>query len=154
MIWKKLSWFQTSLPLTASPRHCLITACHFRVASLSKHAALAFSPRRIALKSTVCDLLLWAKRREYRLIGLTLLTAWSSLCGKWRLCSWTISPSKRQCREWQASLKAALRWKTQKAKKSFDCCKLFWDFIPTKSTDSFQFLELLFEVKRQPYLSS
>ena len=29
------------------------------------------------------------KRQGYRLIGLTLLTAWSSLCGKWRLRSWT-----------------------------------------------------------------
>ena len=31
----------------------------------------------------------WAKRQGYRSIGMTLLAAWSSLCDKWRLRSWT-----------------------------------------------------------------
>ena len=44
---------------------------------------------QVEKKSTVCGLLLWAKRRGYRLIGFTLLTAWSFLCGEWRLRSCT-----------------------------------------------------------------
>ena len=45
-----VSWFQTSLPLTALPLLRLITAYRFRVAALSGHAALAFPPSDIALK--------------------------------------------------------------------------------------------------------
>ena len=48
--WPVLSWFQTSQPVTALLLHCLISACHFKVAALSSHAALAFSPGGIALK--------------------------------------------------------------------------------------------------------
>ena len=45
-----LSWFHTSLLLTALPLHHLITACRFRVAALRGHAAVAFSPRGITPK--------------------------------------------------------------------------------------------------------
>ena len=41
------------------------------------------------LKSTVYSLPRWTKRWGYGFIGKTLLVAWSSLCGKWRLRSCT-----------------------------------------------------------------
>ena len=64
---------------------------------------------RVELKSTVCDLPRWEKRQGYRSIGKTLLAAWSSLCGKWRLRSYTnIIIEAAMCGERQASLKAAL----------------------------------------------
>ena len=44
---------------------------------------------RVELKSTVYYLPWWAKQEGYRFIGKTLLAAWSSLCGKWRLRSYT-----------------------------------------------------------------
>ena len=43
----------------------------------------------VELKSTVCNLLRWAKRQGYRFIGKTLLAARLYLCGKWRLRSCT-----------------------------------------------------------------
>ena len=71
----------------------VIIACCFRVAALSGNAPLALSPSGIAPElnriQPVCNLPRWAKRQGYRSIGLTLLAAWSSLCGKWRLRSWT-----------------------------------------------------------------
>ena len=45
-----LRWFQTSLLLAALPLRHMIIACHFRVAALNGHTALAFSPSGIALK--------------------------------------------------------------------------------------------------------
>ena len=50
LIPKGLSWFQTSLTLTALQLRCMIISCHFRVAALSGHTALPFSPSSIALK--------------------------------------------------------------------------------------------------------
>ena len=50
-------------------------------------------------KSTVCNLPQWAKRKGYWFIGKTLLVAWSSLCSKWLLRSWT-----------NIIIKAAMRW--------------------------------------------
>ena len=50
LIGLDLSWFQTSLPLTTLLLHRPITACRFRVAALSGHAALAFPPSDITLK--------------------------------------------------------------------------------------------------------
>ena len=91
--------------------HRLITICRFRVAPLSGHAALAFSPRSIAPKlnrsqlSVICrcgqsgediDWLAW------RCLPLDLPSAASGAFAVEQ-----ISPSKRQCGERQASLKAA-----------------------------------------------
>ena len=45
-----LGWFQTSLPLAALPLRRVITACHFKVAALSGHIVLAFSPIGIGFK--------------------------------------------------------------------------------------------------------
>ena len=50
------SWFQTSLPLTALPLHRVISVCHFKVATLSGHSALAFSPSGIALNLNISQL--------------------------------------------------------------------------------------------------
>ena len=47
---QKLSWFQTRLPPTALPLRCVIIACCFRVAAISGHTALTFSPSGIVLK--------------------------------------------------------------------------------------------------------
>ena len=44
------SWFQTSLPLAPLLLHHMITHCRFKIAALSGHAALVFSPSGIALK--------------------------------------------------------------------------------------------------------
>ena len=63
---------------------------------------------QVELKSTVCKLPQWAKQQGYQFIGKTLLATWSSLCSKWLLRSCTNIIIKRQCSEWQASLKAAL----------------------------------------------
>ena len=93
-----LCWFQTSLPLATLPLRRLIIACYFRVAALSGHAALALLPSSIApelnrIQLSVAPELnriqLSAKRQGYRSTGKTLLAAWSSLCGKWRLRSCT-----------------------------------------------------------------
>ena len=103
-----LSWFQTTLPLTSLPFHCLIIAC-FQSRSSQRARRFGFSTERhrsqveVTYKSIVSDLPLWAKRRVYRLIGLTLLTAWFFLCGEWRLLY-----KNRQFSERQASMKAAL----------------------------------------------
>ena len=108
----KLTRFQTSLPLAALPFHRLITACRFRVAALSSHAALAFSMRGIAPK------LIWSQLSAIyrcgqsdenidwlvrRCLPLGLLSAASGACAVVQ-----ISPLERQCGERQASLKAAL----------------------------------------------
>ena len=47
-----------------------------------------------------------SKQQGYRFIGKMLLAAWSSLCGKWRLCSCTNIIIKEANR--QASLKVVL----------------------------------------------
>ena len=83
-------WFQTSLPLAALPHdhRLLFQSCssqrQHRFGSITK-----WHRSQVEKNSTVCDLPRWAKRQGYRLIGLTLLAARSSLCGKWRLHSWT-----------------------------------------------------------------
>ena len=73
-----LSWFQTSLLLTAFLLRHLITACRLRVSALSSHAALTFSPSSIAFKLN----------RSLRSAAVCK-AARLSLCDKWYLCSWT-----------------------------------------------------------------
>ena len=95
-----------------SPLRRVIITCCFRVAALSGHAALAFSPSgncsRVEKNSTVCDLPRWAKWQGYWSIGKTLLAAWSSLCGKWRLRSCTNiiikAAMRRAAREFEISI--------------------------------------------------
>ena len=106
------SWFQTSLLLTALLFHRLITACCFRGAALSSHAALiGFSTEghcsqvessqlsavsRCGQSGEVINWLAW----QCSLLGLS--SAASGAC--------TVvqnSPSKWQCGKQQATLKAA-----------------------------------------------
>ena len=126
----KLLCFQTSLPLTALLLHRLITACHFRVATLSGHAALAFSPRGIAPKLNRSHLseiyccgqssenINWSGRR---CLPLGLLSAARGACAVVQK-----SPSKRRCGERQASLKAALEWCMP------SCCSMSWENLHFK----------------------
>ena len=75
-----------------SPLCRVITACCFMVTALAATLLwlnTKWHHSRVELKSTVCDLLQWAKWQGYRFIGKTLLAAWPSLCGKWCLCSCT-----------------------------------------------------------------
>ena len=90
----KLCWFQTSLPLAATPRdhYLLFHGLQLSVVMLPNHRSW------VELKSTVCNLPCWAKRQGYRFIGKMLLAA----------RSYTNTSSKWQCDEWQTSLKAAL----------------------------------------------
>ena len=109
-----LCWFQTSLLLAALPLRRVIIACCFRVTALSGHIALALSPtlsgitpelNRIHL-SAICR-----GRQSGKVIDLLarccsplgLPSAASGACAIVQK-----SPSKRQCGEQQASLKAAL----------------------------------------------
>ena len=137
LYWVELSWFHTSLPLIASPLHHLITACRFRVAALSGHAALAFSLRGIALKlnrSQLCVICRCGHSGEninwlaWHCLPLGLPSAASGACAVEQ-----ISPSKRQCGERQASLKAALlylqiwrecAWTLKKLKNTLNYRKL------------------------------
>ena len=89
--------FRLACRFAAVPRdHRLL----FQSCSSQRQRHFGFYHRAASLPSwidsTVCDLPRWAKGQGYRSIGLTLLAAWSSLCGKWRLRSW-IPSSKRQC---------------------------------------------------------
>ena len=90
----------------------MIIACCFRVAALSSHAALALSPSGIAPElnriqlSAVCrggqsDRVIFLLAR--RCLPLGLPSAANGVCAVVQK-----SPSKRQCGERQASLKAAL----------------------------------------------
>ena len=95
--FSKYKSFNAGFRLTCRLPLCrVIIACCFRVAALSSNAALALSPSGIAPElnriqlSAICrggqsgkviDLLAWR--------CLQLLAAWSSICGKWRLRSWT-----------------------------------------------------------------
>ena len=70
----------------------VIIACCFRVAALSGVVFGFITERyrfRVEQNWTVCDLPWLGKRQGYRSVGLPLRAAWSSLCGKWRLRSWT-----------------------------------------------------------------
>ena len=106
-----LCWFQTNLPLCRYVRRVIIACCS-RVTALSGHAALALSQSGIAPElnriqlSAVCrcgqsggviDLLARC------CLPLGLPSVASGACAVVQK-----SPSKRQCRERQASLKAAL----------------------------------------------
>ena len=65
-------------------------ACNFRVAALSGHATLAFSQSSIAhrlKRIQLCAVCRFGQSGRVIWIGKTLLTAWSSLCGKWHLRS-------------------------------------------------------------------
>ena len=91
------------------PQCCVIITSHFRVAAFSSHTALAFSPSGITLKrnqlsaiccfgqsSQVIDWLVWC------CVPLVLPSVASGDCAIVQT-----SPSKQQCGEQQASLKAA-----------------------------------------------
>ena len=107
-----ISWFQTSLPLAALLLRRMITACHFRVTALSGHTALSLSPSGIAPElnriqlSAVCQCGQSGKVIDLlarHCLPLGLPSAASGACAVVQK-----SPSKRQCSERQASLKAAL----------------------------------------------
>ena len=84
----RLTWINAIFRLACrSPLRRVIISCCFRVAALGGHAASASSPSGRIRPSAIC--LRRAKRQGYRSIGKTLLTARSSLCGKWCLRSCT-----------------------------------------------------------------
>ena len=62
------------------------------------------------LKSTVCNLPLWAKQQGYQFTGKTLLTAWSSLTASGVFAIVQISPLKRQRGERQTTIRAKSCW--------------------------------------------
>ena len=76
-----------------SPLCRVIIACCFRVAALSGNAALALSPSCIAPELNRIQLSAICRGGQsgkvIDLLSLTLLAAWSSLCGKWHLGSCT-----------------------------------------------------------------
>ena len=129
MYWdSKEKWMPLKLVsdyLAALPLPGLIITFHFRVTSLSGHTALVFSPSGIApnLSQLSGGCRFGQSGKIYWLIGLTLLTTWSSLCGKWCLHSCTNITIKVAMR--QASLKAALL-------ACIMCCQqnLLFNFIP------------------------
>ena len=72
---------------------------------LSATMSLWLVHRAVSLPNWIefCSLPLLAKRQGYWFIGKLLLTAWSSLCGKWHLCSYTNITIKVSM-QWAASL--------------------------------------------------
>ena len=107
-----LCWFQTSLPLAALPLPRLIIACCFRVGALSSHAALALSPSCIAPELNRIQLSAICRGGQSGKVDAAchyLSAAPSAASGACTVVQ--KSPSKRQCGERQASLKAALGFK-------------------------------------------
>ena len=103
--------FRPSLPLSALPLRRVITACHFRVAALSSHAATVFSLSSIAPKlnrsqlSPICRCGQSGQDTDWLLRRCLPLCLLSAASGAWAVAQ--ISSSKRQCSEGQASQKAA-----------------------------------------------
>ena len=110
------SWYQTwtGFRLACRSPHCRYVAwsslavLELKLLAATTLCALAFSPAA-SFRSHLSAVCRFGPGGEvYRFIGMTVLTDWSSLCGGCACAVVKKSPSKLQCGEWQASLKAAL----------------------------------------------